>query len=169
MASSGTVFHVLPRVGATHRNGMLGHLHRLTVAKVSKNGLNEKPYSTLLRKRALSLSICKSLKRQQMLCHMPRYLVRGRRCKVFPNISPHQGPSLPQRPEQFRQCRVPCCPHVVVYRYLFKNSSWNFTIDPTHSVPGARNVVRKCKVPSFCPNPLPATTHTPVASSNLMA
>lgn len=55
-----------------------------------------------------------------------------------------------------------------LYRYLSMNSSWNFTIDPTHSVPGARNVVRKCKVPSFCPNPLPATTHTPVASSNRM-
>jgi hypothetical protein len=45
------------------------------------------------------------------------------------------------------------------------NSSWNFTSRSVHSVPGAKNVVLKCSVPSFCPNPLPATTHTPVASS----
>lgn len=38
---------------------------------------------------------------------------------------------------------------MTIYLYLFMKSSWNLTIDPTHSVPGARNVVRKCRVPSF--------------------
>lgn len=56
--------------------------------------------------------------------------------------------------------------NVTVYRYLFMKSSWNLTIDPTHSVPGARNVVLKCSVPSFWPKPLPATRQTPVASSS---
>lgn len=54
------------------------------------------------------------------------------------------------------------------YLYLFMNSSWNLTMEPTHSVPGARKVVRKCSEPSFWPKPLPGTTHTPVASSRRM-
>lgn len=53
-------------------------------------------------------------------------------------------------------------------RYSSINSLWNFSILPTHSVPGAKNVVRKCSVPSFCPNPLPGTIQTPVASSKRM-
>ena len=44
------------------------------------------------------------------------------------------------------------------------NPSWNARILPTHSVPGAKNVVRKCNVPSLCPKPDPGTTQTPVAS-----
>ena len=58
--------------------------------------------------------------------------------------------------------------HEKVQRNSSMNSLWNFSILPTHSVPGARNVVLKWRVPSFCPNPLPGTMHTPVASSRRM-
>lgn len=54
---------------------------------------------------------------------------------------------------------------VPLHRYLSINSLWNLVILPTHSVPGAKNVVRKCKVPSFCPKPAPGTMQIPVASS----
>jgi len=53
-------------------------------------------------------------------------------------------------------------------RYSLIKSLWNLTMLPTHSVPGARKVVRKCRVPSFWPKPEPGTTHTPVASSRRM-
>lgn len=52
-----------------------------------------------------------------------------------------------------------------VYENSFMKPAWKSVIRPTHSVPGARKVVRKCRVPSFWPKPLPGTMQMPVASS----
>lgn len=53
---------------------------------------------------------------------------------------------------------------VFLYLYFSMNPSWNFEILDTQSVPGAKNVVLKCNVLGFCPNPLPGTTQIPVPS-----
>lgn len=54
------------------------------------------------------------------------------------------------------------------HRNSSMNSWWNFLMLPIHSVPGARKVVRKCRLPSLWPKPEPGTTQTPVASSRRM-
>lgn len=76
----------------------------------------------------------------------------------------------PLNPTQHMQPSFIITHHAVpgTHRYSSIKSLWNFVIRPTHSVPGARKVVRKCKVPSFCPNPEPGTIHMPVFSSNRM-
>ena len=62
-------------------------------------------------------------------------------------------------------CRLAPATPTQIYLYLSMNSLWNLTMLPTHSVPGAKKVVRKCRVPSRWPNPEPGTTQMPVASS----
>ena len=100
----------------------------------------------------------------------------GRFLSVLPQrrssnrLRPLVPPKRPGRTER-RPTLYPLRPpdtHQLIYRYLSINSWWNLMMLPTHSVPGARNVVRKCSVPSFCPKPEPGTTHTPVLSSRRM-